>query len=262
MSGAGARHTMTRKKARNRGHIAEAAAWRLIGLLLERPRSGWHQEIAALSHEVRDSALRAAAEAAREATEGEYLRLVGPGGAVSPREVSYRSFEDPGQILAELASIYNAFAFQPHAEEPIDHIAVEVGFVGYLTLKEAFAQAKGDTAAAKTTAAARRHFLENHLASFAAAFAPRLESTGPRYLAETGRLLVARVPAAQIREVGEELTDSEAQRISKSVRVGQVSQRGRGAANNPVLSGVEGASGPAEPTGRGPASPCGACSAS
>jgi nitrate reductase assembly molybdenum cofactor insertion protein NarJ len=172
--------------------IAEAAEWRLMALLLERPRAGWHMEVAALAGEVSDHALRAAADGARVANEGEYLHLVGPGGLVSPREVSYRSFEDPGRILADLAAAYAAFAFEPRAEESPDHLAVEAGFVGYLLLKEAYALARDDREAASITAAARSGFLDAHLTA-ARPFAEHLAASGS-YLAAASRVLAERVP--------------------------------------------------------------------
>jgi nitrate reductase delta subunit len=179
----------------DRNQIAEAAEWRLLGLLLERPRPGWHDEVARLGSELRDPALRAAVVRARTASEGTYLHHLGPAGLVSPREVTYQPFADPGQLLAELATLYDAFAFRPHAQEPMDHIAVEVAFVGYLLLKEAFASACDDRAAVATTATARRSFLETHLAGFAGAFAQRLQDTGASYLLPTAQALAARVPA-------------------------------------------------------------------
>jgi TorA maturation chaperone TorD len=190
--------------------IAEAAEWRLIGLLLERPRCGWHDEVAALAREAGNDALRAAAMAARAATEGDYLRLLGHGGAVSPREVTYQPFADPGQMLAALATVYEAFAFRPRVEEPIDHIAVELAFVSYLLLKEGFARARGDREAAATTAAARRAFMEGHLAVFARTFAQRLEAVGPSYLLGCSQLLAARLPACSSLQLpASPLADSE-----------------------------------------------------
>lgn len=177
-------------------HIAEAAEWRLIGLLLERPRPGWHDEVAALAEEVGNAQLRTVATGARAATEGGYLRLLGPGGMISPRAVTYRAFEDPGRILADLAGFYGAFAFQPGAEEPIDHIAVATGFVSYLLLKEGFAEARGDIESAETTATARQRFVETHLAPMVHSFVSRLEVAGAGYLLDCGRLLASKVPAA------------------------------------------------------------------
>jgi nitrate reductase assembly molybdenum cofactor insertion protein NarJ len=185
---------MTRAKTDTK-QIAEAAQWRLIGLLLERPRPGWHEEVARLGRELQEPQLRAAVAAARVATEGDYLYHLGPAGLVSPREVAYRPFADPGQLLAQLSTVYAAFAFRPHVEEPIDHIAVEVAFVGYLLLKEAFAAARADREAAATTAAARRGFIETHLAGFAGEFVQRLQNADASYLLPTAQVLAARVPA-------------------------------------------------------------------
>ncbi len=175
--------------------IAAAAEWRLLGLLLERPRPGWKEEIAALVGEVADPALRAAAAAAQTATEGAYLRALGPGGLVSPREVAYSGLADPGHILAQLSELYAMFAYRPRAEDPFDHVAVEVGFVGYLWLKEAFARADGQTAAAQTAADARTHVLAVHLANLGHGLAARLVDTAsPSHLTAAARILADRVP--------------------------------------------------------------------
>lgn len=173
--------------------IAEAAEWRLIGLLFERPREGWREEIRALAREIDKPELRNAARMVDAATEGEYLRLLGPGSAISPREVAYQPLADPGAILADLSALYEAFAYHPRAEDPIDHVAVEAGFVGYLFLKEAYAQNRGDEEAAERTAAVRVRFLDSHLSAFGG-FVQRLEAAGPSCLAGCARLLGSRLP--------------------------------------------------------------------
>lgn len=178
------------------GAIAEAARWRLLGLLLERPRAGWHAEVARLAAEVADPGLVTLAGAAREASEGAYLRLLGPGGAVSPREVAYRGLEDPGWVLADVARFYEAFAYRPRAEDPPDHVAVEAGFVGYLLLKEELARSAGDGEAARTTGAARAAFLGRHLAALAAPLARALDAAGGGVLAAAAAALAASTPPA------------------------------------------------------------------
>jgi hypothetical protein len=175
--------------------MAEAARWRLLGLLLERPRSGWYEEVAALAREVQDTALQSVADAARAEREGEYLRLLGPGAPVSPREVAYRGLADPGWVLADLRRFYDAFAYRPRAEDPIDHVAVETGFVAYLLLKEEAARAAGDDAAAHTTASAREAFVATHLAAMARSLAHALAPYGASGVATAAALLAARVPA-------------------------------------------------------------------
>lgn len=173
--------------------LAAAAEWRLIGLLLERPIPERSGEVDRLIGEVRDLGAQAAAEIASGISEGEYLHWIGPGGAVSPREVAYRPMEDPGWILADLARFYEAFAFRPRAEDPGDHLAVECGFVAYLHLKEAYALAAGDREALETTIAARDRFIESHLSTLASAFAERLRELGSR-LAPVARWIAERVP--------------------------------------------------------------------
>jgi nitrate reductase assembly molybdenum cofactor insertion protein NarJ len=169
--------------------LAQAASLRLLGLLLERPRGGWLEEVESLAREVQDPELKSVAREARQAREGTYLRLFGPGGEISPREVAYRSSEDPGQILADLEGFYQAFAFSPRREDPPDHISVEVGFLGYLRLKEAYAMARGAKQEASLAGEAARRFIEDHLGPFAQALAKRLESSQVAYLARCASVL-------------------------------------------------------------------------
>lgn len=173
--------------------LSEAAAFRLLGLLFERPREGWWQEVESLRREVRDAEISAAVEAAQEeASEGLYLALLGPGGIVSPREVSYRGMNDPGQVLSDVRAFYEAFAFGPETEEAPDHIAVEAGFLGYLTLKEAYARARGNEEEAGVAAQAATRFRQEHLSTLAWPLADRLEKTEVRYLSLAARALTLR----------------------------------------------------------------------
>ena len=179
--------------------LAASAEWRLLGLLLERPRAGWHAEVAALARESAAADLRAAAAAAGDASEGEYLALLGPGGAVSPREVAYRGMEDPARVLADIGAFHAAFAFHPASEDPIDHLAVAAGFVGYLSLKTAYAEFEGVAEGASTTAEARATFIATHVSRFATEVARRLDVVlgdgSEHYLAQAARAIVHRVPA-------------------------------------------------------------------
>jgi nitrate reductase assembly molybdenum cofactor insertion protein NarJ len=172
--------------------MAEALDWRLIGLLLERPRSGWIEEAEALAAETKNTRLRDAVQEARGATEGTYLSLFAEGGFVSPRESTWRHREDPGQILADIAGFYEAFAFKPRAEDPLDHIAVEAGFIGYLFLKEARALAHGDEESAEITTTARRRFLDAHVGQFAEKWADRVAATGVPHLSAAAQVLAQR----------------------------------------------------------------------
>jgi len=157
--------------------VAQAAAWRLASLLLERPRHEWKDEISAVRSEVADEELSSCAEKAQQGTEEAYHRLFGPGGKVSPREVSYCGFEDPGRLMAELQSFYQAFSYLPRREESIDHVSVEAGFVGYLFLKEAYARTQENAGAAQITKSARSRFMKEHVSRCAAGIFDRLNDS-------------------------------------------------------------------------------------
>ena len=174
--------------------IEDAARWRLISMLFECPTDGWLEMLTSLASTVSDPELKEATEAARfEASEGLYHSIVGPGGPASPREVSYHSRMELGSLMSELAGYYDAFGYRPAIREPYDHIAIEAGFVGYLRLKEAYAQACGDLERSEVTADAARHFIEDHLAAMAEPFESKLEGVGIRYLALAGQALVRQI---------------------------------------------------------------------
>jgi len=183
---------LTADRARAKQCLAEAAAWRLISLLLERPRSGWMQEIIAVAAEVEDTRLREAADAASAASEGMHLFLFGEGGFVSPREVTYRPKDDPGAILADLGAFHRAFQYVPRAEDPPDHIAVQAGFMGYLALKEALALESSDPEAAEVCVAAAERFWAEHLSLLARSCLERLGDAGVEHLQLALESLLAR----------------------------------------------------------------------
>ncbi|UCF66537.1 MAG: molecular chaperone TorD family protein [Acidobacteriota bacterium] len=176
-----------------RALVGEALAWRLMGLLLERPRNGWKEQLLALARETRDPQLREAAQHAEKADEPAYLRVLGPGGTVSPREVGHRPYHDPGQILADIRAFYEAFGFRPRAEDPIDHVAVEAGFVGYLYLKLAYATENSLSEQSETTRRGIDAFARAHLGGFAAPFASRIAASPVVHLARTARAVSDRL---------------------------------------------------------------------
>ncbi len=182
---------------RTRVLIADAARWRLLSLLFERPRGDWRAQVAALADSVDEEELRAVAlRAARQGNQSQFLAALGPGSEASPREVAYRPLGDAGHLLAELQSFYDAFAFHPETEEPADHVAVETAFVSYLQLKEAYARASGDTEAASIVSDAAATFLREHLCAIAASLPLRLERYAESYLTAAAHLLRAWVPFA------------------------------------------------------------------
>jgi nitrate reductase assembly molybdenum cofactor insertion protein NarJ len=171
------------------GALRRAAEFRLISLLLERPRTEMRSAITALAGELGDSGAAALARSAAEIDESQYVALLGPGGPVSPREAAYAGRRDPGWILADASAFYDAFGYRPRREDPLDHVAVECGFAGYLWLKEAHALLQEDAEAAAGAARARQRFEEEHLSPLAGALALRLADVGAWPLDAVARLL-------------------------------------------------------------------------
>ncbi len=182
--------------------LGEAAEWRLISLLLECPVGDWQTQVQNLANEITDFQLKSAAEFSRiEASEGLYHSIFGPGGPAPPREVSYRSWVQPGYLLSELSAFYKAFSFQPKTRETPDHIVVETGFIAYLKLKELFARQCDDAENAEITARAARNFINEHLAKFVESIAKSLSFSGIEYLSLTSAALFKRVGSDQDKKI-------------------------------------------------------------
>lgn len=174
--------------------LNEAAEWRLISLLFDCPVGNWQEDVKSLAKIVTDSQLLKAAEFSKtQASEGLYHSIFGPGGPAPAREVTYRSWVQPGYLLSELSAYYKAFSYQPQTPETPDHIAVETGFMAYLKLKEAFADESGDSENAEITANAAKTFNDEHLAKFTEQIAKSLATSRIDYLELASKALLKRV---------------------------------------------------------------------
>ena len=172
--------------------LREAQEWRLLELLFQRPRAQWREEVAELAQDCADPTLNEAGASAQDADEGEYLAFFGPGGIVSPRDPGYRRPSAPAQALSEISAFHAAFAFQPAVEDPIDHVSVMCGFVGWLRLKQAFALSIGDLESADVTREAAQRFVRTHLTPCAEPLALRLTELEAGHLALAASALLAR----------------------------------------------------------------------
>jgi nitrate reductase assembly molybdenum cofactor insertion protein NarJ len=177
-----------------RALLRESAEWRLLGRLFECPSEAWRADVQALAIELDDRTLREAADVAcTEASEGLFHSVFGPGGPAPPREVSYHDSLELGTLMSALAVSYDAFEYRPVTVETPDHLSVEVGFVAYLRLKEAYARAIGEEEQAALTRRVADRFVADHLARMAEPLATLLAASGVEYLARASTLLVARV---------------------------------------------------------------------
>lgn len=182
--------------------LIEAAEWRLISLLFDCPTGDWFQQIAELGKLVANRKLKRAAKAAQgEASEGLFHSVFGPGGPAPGREVSYRSWVEPGCMLSELSAFYDAFSFKPATNEVPDHVAVETGFIAYLRLKELYARECGDDESAEITADAATQFMAEHLSKYAQKLNKLLAASGIEYLQLASEALLARVGPDKDKEV-------------------------------------------------------------
>jgi nitrate reductase assembly molybdenum cofactor insertion protein NarJ len=182
-------------KANSGKHLlAEASEWRLISLLFDCPTNDWRKQVSDLAAVLKDKKLKRSAFAAQtEASEGLFHSVFGPGGPAPGREVSYRGWVQPGYMLAEVATFYDAFSYKPVTDEVPDHVSVETGFIAYLRLKEAFAREQADTDAAEITAEASRKFIDEHLSKYAQQMSKILTASGIEYLTLAGKALFQRV---------------------------------------------------------------------
>ena len=174
--------------------LEEAAEWRLLGLLFEYPSEQWRANVESLLPNLAVAELREVAKAALEqSSEGLHIALFGPAGTVPVREVTYRGGVQFGYLMAELSAYYGAFGYEPGVAEASDHLAVQLGFVAFLKLKQAYAEIEGDQEKALLTAAAITEFLREHIATQAEPVAQRMAEFGPEYLETVIRRVVAYV---------------------------------------------------------------------
>jgi nitrate reductase assembly molybdenum cofactor insertion protein NarJ len=177
-----------------RERLSEAAQWRLLALLFDYPGDGWRRDVAALMVEVAHADLRKAAEGAQDvASDGLYLALFGPGGPVSLREATYLGGVQLGYLMSELSAQYEAFGYTPHTPESLDHVSVELDFLAYLKIKEAYALSCGDREHAAISSDAAANFMKEHLARVAEPVAKALENLAPEYLVHAGRFLLNQI---------------------------------------------------------------------
>lgn len=174
--------------------LREATEWRLLGRLFECPTREWREEIEALARDLRSPVFEElVARARQEAREGLFHGILGPGGPAPAREVSYHDRLELGTLMADLTSQYEAFGYRPLTPETPDHVAVELGFVAYLALKEAYALAAGADEEAAVTRRTADRFRREHLAMMAGPLARLLAGSGVTYLARAATMLLERV---------------------------------------------------------------------
>jgi len=171
--------------------LDESAEWRLLGLLFEYPAENWRAQVESLLPSLARADLRSIAdEALAHHSEGLHSALFGPAGTAPVREVTHKGGVQSGYLMAEISAFYDAFDYRHDAGEADDHLAVQLGFVGFLKMKQAAALLAGDEDSAAITRDAAVEFLKEHIAMQAEPVAGRLEQFGPDYLIAASRLIL------------------------------------------------------------------------
>lgn len=177
--------------------LTESAEWRLLGLLFEYPSDTWRQQLTVLIANLQSAGLVPLAEAALEGSSpGMHLALFGPAGSVPLREVTYQGGVQLGYLMSEVSGFYEAFGYANSGEESGDHLAVELGFIAFLRMKEAYAVVAGDSAQAEFARETSETFRKNHLAVMVEPISIALANFAPEYLAGAGQILLNRVGPA------------------------------------------------------------------
>ena len=165
------------------------AMWRFLSLLFRCPSDTPASSIVELESETPPEWRAKAQEivAARECSqlEATYHSLLGSGGPVSPYESDYQGpgaegLRDKGAVLGDVAGFYKAFAFD-HQEEILethDHISVELAFMSYLKLKEAYACMDEDESAYRICCEAEDKFWDEHLSRWTLQFVDSINLHG------------------------------------------------------------------------------------
>lgn len=130
------------------------------------------------------AALDRVAAAGGDALEGAYQRCLtltySPD--APPYEVAYVSTDvfRQTQELADIAGFYRAFGVGvgPEERERVDHIGVELSFMHFLCLKEAYAARHREAEHLRVCRDSQRAFLRDHLLCWGPAFAERLAALG------------------------------------------------------------------------------------
>lgn len=122
----------------------------------------------------------------RERLESDQARVMGhtPRAGAVPYETEWAGAA--GDLLqfhqlGDLAGFYRAFGLEPgtHCHERPDHVSVELAFLHFLCVKEAWAAGQADARLADVSRQAQERFLSEHLGSWAPAFCVRLARLDP-----------------------------------------------------------------------------------
>jgi len=197
--------------------LETAATWQFASLLFQTPSARSLRDLHGLAREVAPAVRPLAGrltEVALDAWDAEYHRVLGPGG-VPACESSYddNALAGRGPLLSRVAGFYDAFAYRPDDESPEvpDHVSIELGFLGYLALKAAFAMDRNERGRLAIVHEAYDRFLGEHLSFWFDRFAERITGSDSALYGEALAVvstLVPALPCAEARSPQRHMTDA------------------------------------------------------
>jgi len=134
--------------------------------------------------------------------EGEYTELFMTRMLCSPYETAYgRGGLDKVRILSDIGGFYKAFglSISDKDSDMPDHIAIEMEFLGLLSIKEAYGLEQGLKEMVDVCASAKRIFLEDHLGRWTAAFCRNLSERTTKDFYRSIALLTSRFIEGEVR---------------------------------------------------------------
>lgn len=166
-----------------RGDLTRAASYRFLALLLSTPSDATRAELGSLAGEVERTLAEDApklGEVCGPSLQGLYHRLLGASGQVPDVECAYddNTAGGRGPLIADVAGFYRAFAYPQSGPNTADHVAVELDFLGWLSMKQAYARHSGASEQLDVTSAARAKFIRDHLGRWVIPFLERLAQAG------------------------------------------------------------------------------------
>ncbi|MBI2186027.1 MAG: molecular chaperone TorD family protein [Acidobacteria bacterium] len=180
---AGDGREVTAHDATLRVWLERAVCWRFASTIFRAPTPEGLAELRMLLPMLPDDTRDCAAplvDIPFDTWEGEFYRVLGPGGLPSCESSFDRAaLAGRGPLLAAIGGFYQAFAYDPDAQEREvpDNIAVELDFVAYLSFKGAFAADAGLQEELDVTRQAYDAFLRDHLGFWIAPFLDSLAAT-------------------------------------------------------------------------------------
>jgi nitrate reductase assembly molybdenum cofactor insertion protein NarJ len=176
-------------------HFDNAVEWKLLSLLFMRPTKNWIARLNLAVRETKNAELQVTVKAAKNESFpiDLYETTFSPEGMLSLRESTYNKNISFEHYFTQLPALYEKFDYQPEFSGSPDHLAIELGFVSHLCLKQAFGKILGHHERSKIEGDVSERFIQTHLCSVAMPVAHALQKNSESYLLMAAIILQQRL---------------------------------------------------------------------